>query len=95
MLGPVTKTSKHRDGRHGTAQMMVFTGPELANAMDRTIQAPVERLFHQFDISVREITGVSDLFIEQPLCDVIVHQRGLQPPGSEAMPLLLSAHQSQ
>ena len=70
--------------------MMVFTGPELANAMDWTIQAPVERLFHQFDISLCEITGVSDLLIEQPLGGLIVHQRGFTPPGSGGIPLLLS-----
>ena len=78
-FAPVAKTSEHRNGRHGTAQVMVFTGPELADAMDRTIQISVERLSHQFHIGVREIAGIPDLLIEQPLGGVIIHERWLQP----------------
>ena len=63
-LAPVVKAFEHRDSRHGTAQVMVFTGPELADAMDRTIQASVERLSHQFQIGVCEISGIPDLIIE-------------------------------
>ena len=63
-LNPVAKTSEHRDSRHGPAQMMVLTGPEFADAMDRLIQASVERLFHQFQIGIREIAGITHLFIE-------------------------------
>ncbi len=41
-LTPVAEMSEHRNGRQGTAQVMVFTGPELADAMNRTIQASIE-----------------------------------------------------
>src|SRR6267143_5511566 len=80
-LDPVAKTSEHRDSRHGTAQVMVFTGPEFADAMDRTIQASVERLSHQVQVGVYEIAGIPGLLIEQPLGGVIIRERWLQPSG--------------
>ena len=94
-LAPVAKTSKHRDGCHGTAQVMVFTGPKLADAMDRTIQAPVERLFHQLHIGVCKIAGIPDLLIEQPLGGVVVRERWLQPAGQRCNAITAVAHQRQ
>ena len=42
----------------------MFTGPELADAMDRTVQASVEQLSHQFQIGVCEVPGIPDLLIK-------------------------------
>src|SRR6185503_16943434 len=78
-LDPVVKTSEHRNSRHGTTQVMVFTGPELADTMNRAIQASVERSFHQLHIGVREIAGIPDLFIEQSLGGVIVWEGRRHP----------------
>ncbi len=60
---------------------MVFAGPEFADAMDRTIQASVEQLSHQFQVGVCKIAGIRDLFIEQPLGSVIIREGRLQPTG--------------
>src|SRR5437016_12493268 len=75
-FSPVAKTSEHRDSSHGTTQVMVFTGPEFADAMDWTIQTSVERLSHQFQVRVCEIAGIPDLLIQQPLGGVIIREIG-------------------
>jgi hypothetical protein len=75
--------------------MMVLTGPEFANALDRSIKFPVEQLFHQLGIGLCEITGVSDLFIKQPLREVIVYERGLYTPGQRSNAITVFAHESQ
>jgi len=80
-LTPVTKMPEDRDCRQGPAQVMVFTGPELTDTMDWAIQATVERLFQEFHIGVREITGVPNLFIEQLPGGIIIYEGGLQPTG--------------
>jgi hypothetical protein len=94
-LDPITKTSQHQDSRHGSARMMVFTGPELADAKDRAIQVSVEQLPHQFYIGVREIAGISDLFIEQPLGGVIIFERWLHPARQRRDAVTAFTHQGQ
>jgi hypothetical protein len=75
--------------------MMVLTGPEFAGAMDRLIQAPVERLSHQFQVGIREIAGIPKLLIKQPLGRVIVGKGRLQSAGQRRDTVTALAHQGQ
>ena len=94
-LDQVAKTPEHRDRRHCAAQMMVLTGPELTDAMDRAIQLSIERLPHQLDIGVCEISGIPDLFIEQLLGGVIMCEGRLQAVGQQWDAVTAFTHQRQ
>ncbi len=72
--------------------MVMLRWPQQPRARNRLSQTLVDGLSKQFDIGIREVPCIPDLFVQKLFRRIIVRKRRLDPTGQQWNPVAFLAH---